>query len=82
MKQLKCKVQRITCYTSSMIGSKSGDLNWVQRNEQGFGRREKWKPQQMAENGMSAEQGSEAKSMASVKSGVGSTSRLRLEVSH
>jgi len=66
-----------------MIGSKSGDLNWVQRNEQGFGRRrEKWKPQQMAENGMSTEQGSEAKSVASVKLGVGSTSRLRLEVSH
>ena len=65
-----------------MRGSKSGDLNWFQTNEQGFGRREKWKPQQMAENGMSAEQGSKAKSMASVKLGDGSASLLWLEVSH
>lgn len=66
-----------------MIGRKAGDLSWVQRNEQGFGRRrEKWKPQQMAENGMSAEWGSETKSVASVKLEVGSASLLRLEVSH
>lgn len=50
-----------------MIGSKSGDLNWVQRNKQGFEEEKNESHSKMAENGMSAEQAQKL-CKASVKS--------------